>query len=1409
MSRAVLQCLDEDQLLRIVSTQVQRIYDSAESLEVLHEVVPLLNGSQLDRIYSELSKFTIAALTSGNELWCHSASTFIRNVPSLLDHVLSHIESLLDKEITHKFNFIQSVEAYTTEERSESNDEVDYAQLKNLFSFLSILFTSESLNDSESLSKIDRKLGLFLGHKDESIASECSKLIRWRIQLISRQCTKDKETSNYYWDLIWAIKEAAFRKIHTSNALIMWLRLLSASLKELKTNVYFQQNVINQEFYWHYLQKGLASSSHEQRKFCLSILQLSIKLINCSFSTTIFSWDGSNSGNLTREWQRFTTIYEIVGVDTSLHQLQASTNDILSIMSPNSLIHASWGFCLLSTGFQASMDSVRKAAASILLKFDDKNLNSLRYGLPFFEKQFLPYMMLSRHFHVRKANPSTNTLECEYGIRFSNFLSSVIESMDNENDAVEFVRSTLKVLISSKESFDAVKIYATWGIVQGLNGLKILRFGRDEHLLIELFDNPTEGDLYSQVIQTLNLKLILSFKPLSLQDFVELILKYVNYNGYSFVRSCLNEIQDYLKEGKFDSKTFDFVANTSLSPEKAVLLTNLYSTEINVTQSYTDLYFDKFGDIYVAKLYESGCEYSSYQKQLDFALRSALLMEYPVDALVSLTNGMKSLPISIDLPLKELWGDLERILKEPKLLTVVYLYPKLQFINTLLESQKSAITINQAVAAIKRSIPNSSEFAQSIDGYYKLRKNIIGELHVLLYHSMEQQTLDDTAQGAILSSIDAASTHPVTCKAVCNIFKKLLLQQSFTKTRIISILEKILYAVIDMDENRFKLEDRRLHLSLIEVFFHPSVLLQIDAEDKLNELLAKFSRIIVKNAFARRGLLPKLMDCLLEYQHVNSASFEHLSFLPKLLFDSIILRQLENSVFCIEGIIGTLYDTKISSKSGSELYQEIYGVPEIAYKAKLYALFNSLRSEALATKLLDMCINDESPLVSTSDIRFNDGNEEFVRCQIAKIIVSVMDMVDALKIADQYLPKLFQLVESDPSPLVRSYLEWAIAYCLLYSQEFLESTFKELSSLLENHELKPVIVTIYERILFLTVQSMDRLNEEIYLSKLINVVVPAAATNKAVTRHFSMSLAISIYEEIEKKNLKINPELVAIVNTMYSSAVGTSAFSQFRSGTACLWDVVRDLNLVHISGGLLVELSNREVDHVMELEFHEFLSEDVIKRLRHPVGKPRKDHWIADASFVTERTLDEQSLKKLSPLQTKSGAWSTVMDVDKKTEILDIARSELIVVASLVDKPPNLGGICRLCDVLGAGLITLHDMKVKDHPQFKNVAVTADHWMPMTEVKPELLISFLREKKAHGYTLMGLEQTDKSVVLDSKLAFPKKTLILLGREKEGIPGELLAELDLCVEIKQVGVIRSMNIQTAAAVIVHAYSSQNC
>jgi tRNA G18 (ribose-2'-O)-methylase SpoU len=46
-----------------------------------------------------------------------------------------------------------------------------------------------------------------------------------------------------------------------------------------------------------------------------------------------------------------------------------------------------------------------------------------------------------------------------------------------------------------------------------------------------------------------------------------------------------------------------------------------------------------------------------------------------------------------------------------------------------------------------------------------------------------------------------------------------------------------------------------------------------------------------------------------------------------------------------------------------------------------------------------------------------------------------------------------------------------------------------------------------------------------------------------------------------------------------------------------------------------------------------------------------------------------------------------------------------------------------------------------------------------------------------------------------------------GREKQGIPPELIHLLDACIEIPQLGVIRSLNVHVSASIMVWEYTRQ--
>jgi tRNA G18 (ribose-2'-O)-methylase SpoU len=151
-------------------------------------------------------------------------------------------------------------------------------------------------------------------------------------------------------------------------------------------------------------------------------------------------------------------------------------------------------------------------------------------------------------------------------------------------------------------------------------------------------------------------------------------------------------------------------------------------------------------------------------------------------------------------------------------------------------------------------------------------------------------------------------------------------------------------------------------------------------------------------------------------------------------------------------------------------------------------------------------------------------------------------------------------------------------------------------------------------------------------------------------------------------------------------------------------------------------------------------------------------------------------------------------------------RQELIVVASLLDKIPNLAGLARTCEVFRAARLVLPDLAVAADPQFAQISVSAERWVPLEAVSPAALGPWLQRKAAQGWAVVGLEQTADSVPLQ-RFRFPRRCVLVLGAERRGVPAPLLALLHATVEIPQLGVVRSLNVHVAGAVAVFEYTRQ--
>ncbi|KOC69711.1 putative methyltransferase TARBP1 [Habropoda laboriosa] len=103
----------------------------------------------------------------------------------------------------------------------------------------------------------------------------------------------------------------------------------------------------------------------------------------------------------------------------------------------------------------------------------------------------------------------------------------------------------------------------------------------------------------------------------------------------------------------------------------------------------------------------------------------------------------------------------------------------------------------------------------------------------------------------------------------------------------------------------------------------------------------------------------------------------------------------------------------------------------------------------------------------------------------------------------------------------------------------------------------------------------------------------------------------------------------------------------------------------------------------------------------------------------------------------------------------------LIVVACLVSRTPNLGGLARTCEIFNVKELVIANLNQIKDKEFQNLSVSAENWITITETKPHELCKYLLNKKDMGWFLVGLEQTANSTNLQN-MKFEKKTIIILG-----------------------------------------------
>ena len=160
---------------------------------------------------------------------------------------------------------------------------------------------------------------------------------------------------------------------------------------------------------------------------------------------------------------------------------------------------------------------------------------------------------------------------------------------------------------------------------------------------------------------------------------------------------------------------------------------------------------------------------------------------------------------------------------------------------------------------------------------------------------------------------------------------------------------------------------------------------------------------------------------------------------------------------------------------------------------------------------------------------------------------------------------------------------------------------------------------------------------------------------------------------------------------------------------------------------------------------------------------------------------------------------------------------EIVVIAHNIRSTHNIGAIFRTAEGFGVQKLILSGYSpyptIRNDARLPHIREKLTAQIHKTALGAEALVAFeyqlspdFHSLKDAGYTIVGLEQDDRSVLLPTYIA-PEKLALLLGEEVEGIPSEFRKECQDLLEIPMHGQKESYNVSVACGIALYSLDLQ--
>lgn len=145
-----------------------------------------------------------------------------------------------------------------------------------------------------------------------------------------------------------------------------------------------------------------------------------------------------------------------------------------------------------------------------------------------------------------------------------------------------------------------------------------------------------------------------------------------------------------------------------------------------------------------------------------------------------------------------------------------------------------------------------------------------------------------------------------------------------------------------------------------------------------------------------------------------------------------------------------------------------------------------------------------------------------------------------------------------------------------------------------------------------------------------------------------------------------------------------------------------------------------------------------------------------------------------------------------------IGEAPLILVSQGVEKPGNLGAMLRTADAAGVSAVIAADPRTDwSNPNVVRGSKGTVFAVPVASAPTEEVLQWLRASGIR--TVATTPQTDE---LHTDADYRGAVAILVGTEKEGLTETVIRQADARVRIPMAGLVNSLNVATAAAIVVY-------